>query len=180
MLRINLLPLQQKKRLELKAFYQNIISSGFILFLLILFLIVFLAGFLIFLHFKYQAIENRIIVEQSKIIQTETVKGMEKKVRELNKELEELEKIQAERSNLYSILDNISQNLLIGVRVYSLEINRNSGMITVTGFSPTRENLLTIKKILENSPNYKNIDFPLSNLANPKDINFKFSFNYEY
>jgi len=178
MLDINLLPPQQKKRLKLRIYYQNIISSGFILLLLILFLVVFLAGFLIFLNFRYRVIENRITVEQSKIIQTQTVKEMEKKLKDLNRELEELREIETERSNLYSILDNISQNLLVGVRVYSLEINRNSGMVTVTGFSHTRENLLTIKKILENSPNYKNIDFPLSNLANPKDINFRFSFTY--
>jgi len=178
MLRINLLPPQQKERLRLRILYQNIISSGFILFLLVLFSIIFLAGFLILLHFKYQAIENKITIEQSRVIQTETVKGMEKKVTEINKELEDLEKIQTKRSNLYSILDSISSNLLLGVRVYSLEINRTSGMITVIGFSPSRENLLTIKNILETDSHYKNIDFPLSNLANPQNINFRFSFVY--
>jgi len=178
MLRINLLPPQQKKRLELKALYQNIISSGFILFLLILFLIVFLAGFLIFLNFRYRVIENRITVEQSKIIQTQTVKEMEKKLKDLNRELEELGEIETGRSNLYSILDNISSNLLLGVRVYTLEVNRSSEMVTISGFSPSRENLLAIKKILETDSHYKNVDFPLSNLANPQNINFRFSFIY--
>lgn len=178
MLRINLIPPEQKERLRLRIYYQNIISSGLILLLLILILIIFLAGFLTFLHFRYWSIENKIIIEQSKVIQTETIKGMERKVKDLNKEISELKDIQNKKSNFYSILNDISQNLLVGVKIYSLEIDRTSKLVTVIGFSPTRDNLLSIKKTLETSPNYKNIDFPLSNLANPTNINFRFSFNY--
>lgn len=160
------------------VYYQDIISSGFILLLMILFLIVFLAGFLIFLHLRYQVIEKRITVEQSKVIQTQTVKEMERRLGDLNEKLQELGQIQAKRSNLYSILDNLSSNLLLGVRVYTMEINRSSELVTISGFSPRRENLLVIKKILETDSHYKNLDFPLSNLANPQNINFRFSFTY--
>jgi uncharacterized membrane protein len=180
MLTINLIPPQQKERIKLKIYYQNVISSGFILFLLILLLIIFLAGILIFLHFKYQFIENEISVEQSKIIRTESYKGMEKKIINLNKELLEVKEIQDSKSNAYQILDDISQNLLIGVRIYNLKIDKSSNRVTVTGFAPTREDLLKIKNILETSPKYnkESIDFPLSNLANPANINFPFSFTY--
>ncbi|MFZ5559199.1 MAG: PilN domain-containing protein [Patescibacteria group bacterium] len=180
MIRTNLLPPEQKERLKLRISYQNIISSGFILFLLILLLVIILAGFLTFLYFNYWDIENKIAIEQSKVIQTETIKGMEKKIKDLNKELVELKRIQDKRSNIYQILDNISRNLLIGVKVYTLEMDGDSKLVSVTGFSSTRENLLAIKKALEDNPNYKNIDFPLSNLANPQNINFRFSFTYEY
>jgi len=178
MIRTNLLPPQQKERIKLRVFYQNIISSGFILFPLILLLIVILAGFLTFLHFNYWATENKITIEQSKVIQTETIKGMEKKIKDLNRELIELKGLQDRKSNIYQILDNISRNLLIGVKVYTLEIDGESKLISIAGFSSTRENLLAIKKTLESNPNYKNIDFPLSNLANPYNINFRFSFTY--
>ena len=127
MIRTNLLPPEQRERIRLRISYQNIISSGFILFLLILLLIIVLAGFLTFLHFNYWATENKIAVEQSKVIQTETIKGIEKKIRDLNKELLELKGIQDKKSNIYQILDNISQNLLIGVRVYLQKmVNRMS------------------------------------------------------
>lgn len=180
MIKTNLLPFEQKERIRLRVLYQNIISSGFILFLLILLLIIILAGFLTFLYFNYWDSENKIAIEQSKVIQTETIQGMEKKIKDLNKEIVELNGLQDKKSNIYQILDNISRNLLIGVRVYTLEINRESKLIKVAGFSSSRESLLAIKRALENNPNYKNIDFPLSNLANPKNIDFRFSFNYTY
>ncbi|OGZ33094.1 MAG: hypothetical protein A2V69_02785 [Candidatus Portnoybacteria bacterium RBG_13_40_8] len=180
MLTINLIPPQQKERIKLKIYYQNIISSGFILFLLILLLIIFLAGILIFLHFRYLFIEDKISVEQSKIIQTESYKGMEKKITNLNKELSEVKEIQDKRSDTYQILNDISQNLLIGVRIYNLRIDKSSNRVTVIGFAPLRENLLNIKSILEANPKYNKgeIDFPLSNLANSSNINFRFSFTY--
>lgn len=177
---MNLLPIKQRKRARLAILYQNIISSGLILILLILVLIILLGGFLIFLNLKYQAIEKKIIIEQSRVIQTETVRGMERKVKELNKELVELKEIQNKQSNLYQILDNISQKLLLGVVVHSLEIDKKTGKVTVTGYSAFRENLLAIKQALETSSEYKNIDFPISNLTNPKDIDFWFSFTYGY
>lgn len=177
---MNLLPISQKKKVKLGITYQNIIFSGLILVLLILILIVFLGGFLIFLNFKYHSIEKRITVEQSRIIQTETVKGMERKIKELNKEIDKLEEFQTSQSNLYQILEKITRNLFLEVKVYSLEMDRGIGRVAVTGYSASRENLLVIKEILETSPDYKNIDFPLSNLTNPRDIDFNFSFEYEY
>lgn len=175
---MNLLPIKQKKRIKLKIVFQNVIFSGLVLILLSLILILVLGGFLIFLNFKYQNIEKKITIEQSRVIKTETVKSMERKVREINKELIELKEIQTSQSNLYQALDNISQKLFLDVEIHSLEIDRESGKITIIGYSAFRENLLTIKRILETNPEYKDIDFPLSNLTDPEDIDFRFSFIY--
>lgn len=178
MLRMNLLPTEQRKKVNSLMIYQNIVFSGLILILLSLVLILLLGGFLIFLNLRFQAIEKEIISEQSRIIQTETVRSMERKIKELNKELEEVKEAQIKESNIYSILDDISQNVLVGVEVYSLRIDRETKRVNVSGYSPTRENLLIIKDILEDSDNYKNIDFPLANLTNPRDIDFSLSFDY--
>ena len=176
---MNLLPIKQKKRIRLLICYQNIISSGLFLILLSLVLTLFLGGFLVFLNFKYQDIEKKIIIEQSRIMQTGAVRGMEKKVKEINKELEELKEIQNKEVNVYLILDNISRNLLKEVEVYNMEIDRETGKVIVSGYSSDRDKLLAIKEILETSSEYKNIDFPLSNLTEPKDIDFWFSFVYK-
>lgn len=179
MLRMNLLPAKQIKRIRLLVVYQGIIFSGFILILLIAILIVFLGGFLIFLNFNYQIIEKKITIEQSRVVQTETVKGIERKVNELNEQLSDLRRAQARQSDFYYILDNIYQKILIGIQVQSIDIDKNN-RITISGYAADRETLLKIKEILENSSEYKDIDFPLSNLVSPKDINFRFSFIYQY
>ena len=178
MLKINLLPIEQKQKLKLYFIYGNIIGSGLFLLLLTLILIIFLALFLAFLDLRFYFIGKEIINEQNKIAQTETIKGIEKKVRTLNAEINNLDKLQQNQSKYYQIIFDISQNLLSGVRVQTLEIEKDTGKITITGFSSTREALLAIKNTLGSSSKYKNIDFPLSNLTYPRDINFKFSFIY--
>lgn len=125
MLRTNLIPPEQKERLKWKNYYQNIISSGFILFLLILIFIISLAGILLFIHFKYLSIENKITIEQSRIIQTESYKDLEKKIINLNKNLADFRKTQNQKSNIYSLLDNIFQ---FTCRGYCLQSGGKQGL----------------------------------------------------
>lgn len=178
MIKINLLPPQQAKRIRLMIVYQNAIFSGLILFLMFLLLIVFLASFLTLLNFKYFVFEKNINEEQTKIVQTESIKTMQKRVKELNEDLSKIKKIQDSKSDLYSILDKANEELFDGVKIYSLEIDGKSKTISVTGNSPFRENLVIIRDIIKNNPHYQEVDFPLSNLANPRNINFRFSFIY--
>ncbi len=179
MIKLNLLPTEQKNRLRLHLIEHNIIFAGCFIVFLLLITILFLSGFLIFSNAKSSAINQEIVIEQSKIIQTNTIKGIEKKVKELNKKLNDLEKISKNQSDFYQTLSNVIPELLSEVSVYNLEVNSVTKRITIVGFSPTRESLLKIKQQLEGSARYQEIDFPISNLTNPKNIDFRFSFIYE-
>jgi len=179
MIRLNLLPIEQKQRLRLYLIEHNIIFAGFFVIFLLLIVVLCFGGFLMFTSIKSSSINQEIVIEQSKIIQTNTIKGIEKKVKELNQELVDLEKISKNQSNFYQTLLNIIPELLSEVNVYNLELSSETKRITVTGFSSTREDLLEIKQKLEKSSRYKEIDFPISNLTNSKNIDFRFSFIYE-
>lgn len=178
MIKINLLPPQQIKRIKTMAFYQNIISSGLILFLMFLFSVVALALFLTVLNFQYYIFEKSANEAQTKVVQTESIKTIQKRVKELNDDLSAIKKIQDTKSDIYGILNNINEELFKEVKIYSLEIDNNLKSVNVTGFSASRESLVKIRDFLENGSRYKNVDFPLSNLANPRNINFRFSFIY--
>jgi hypothetical protein len=178
MIKINLLPPGQIKRIKMMILYQNVISSGLIIFLMFLSLIVILASFLTLLNSKYFVFEKNINEEQAKVIQTDSIKTIQKRVKDLNKDLSVIKKIQDTKSNLYGVLDKVDEELFSGVKIYTLDINSESKLISVTGYSPFRENLVVIKSALKNNPHYKEVDFPLSDLANPRDINFRFSFIY--
>lgn len=158
--------------------YQNAISSGLILFLMFLLVIVAMASFLTFLNFNYSLFEKNINEEEAKVVQTESIKTMQKRTREVNEDLSKIKKIQDAKSDLYGILDRVNEEFFEEVEVYALEIDNKSKIISVTGHSSFRESLVKIRDILKDDSHYKNVDFPLSNLANPRDINFKFSFIY--
>ncbi|MBD3282028.1 MAG: hypothetical protein GF387_00215 [Candidatus Portnoybacteria bacterium] len=177
---MNLIPLKQKKRIRLLMLYQNVVSSGLLFVFLILFLVIILGGFLIFLNFKYQEIERNIVLEQSQVIKDETVKGIERKIEGLNNNLRKIAEIQEEQSHVYEMLDNLSRNLFIDIRVDSLQVDSSSGKISVSGFAEERDSLLRIKETLENDKEYSDIDFPISNITNPRNIDFHFSFTYDY
>ena len=158
--------------------YRDVISSGLLLFLMFLLLTVFLAGSLTFLNFRYSAFEKNINDQQSKIIQTETIKTIQGRIDNLNSSLSALKKIQDKKSDLYGVLDKVDTELFKQVKIYSLQIDRESKLITVSGFAPQRENLVEIRDAIDASPDYKEVEFPLANLANPTNINFHFSFTY--
>ncbi|MDP2947565.1 MAG: hypothetical protein Q8N88_05615 [Nanoarchaeota archaeon] len=179
MIRLNLLPIEEKKKIKLDFLQCNIIFSGLFLILLILILILILSGSLIFLNSKLYSIGQETMLQQSKIVQTETVKSIERKVKELNSQLIDLDRIIKNQSNFYNVLLDIVPELLSKVEVYTIDIEKETKKITITGYSSTRDDLLLIKKTLESSVKYKIADFPNSNLINPKDINFRFSLTYE-
>ena len=178
MLRMNLLPIEQRKRVRMILYYQNVIFGGLFLIFLSILLILFLGAFLISLNFTYQTLEKEIVFEESKSIGEETVAGIEIKINELNQNLISLRNAQLNQSNIYKLIKNLYQNLFLGVQIHNLDIDGATKRVTVTGYSATRENLLTIKEILETSSEYKDVDFPISNLVNAKEINFRFSFTF--
>jgi hypothetical protein len=54
--------------------------------------------------------------------------------------------------------------------------NATSGKkINITGTAPSREVLLLFRQALEDSPNFKNIDLPISNFVKGSNINFSLS-----
>jgi len=183
MIKMNLLPPGQKKRIKILILYRDIISSGLILFLMFLLLIIFLGGSLTFLNMQYLTFEKDINDQQSRVIQTETsktipLKTIQDKIKELNDGILAIKKIEDAKSNLYDVLDRINEEIFQGVKIYSLQAENDSKLITVSGYSSSRENLVAIRKILNSDSHYKEVDFPLSNLANPTNINFRFSFTY--
>lgn len=160
------------------AFCQDVISSTLLLFLMALSLVVIMGLFLTLLNLKYLAFERDINNEQAKVIQTESIKTIQKRIKELNEDLSAIKKIQDTKSDLYGVLDKINEELFKEIKIYNLEINNETKAISVAGLSLFRENLVKIRNTIEKSPHYQEIDFPLSNLANPRDINFRFSFKY--
>lgn len=57
----------------------------------------------------------------------------------------------------------------------TVSVNRNV-LVTISGFSPTREKLLDFKTNLENEESFKDIVFPSSNLLKKEDIDFHIIF----
>lgn len=63
------------------------------------------------------------------------------------------------------------------VVVSSMVIDFPKKSISIRGYSPTRELVIEFyNNILKDTKNFYNVDYPLENVASPKDINYHFTF----
>lgn len=66
-----------------------------------------------------------------------------------------------------------------GVQIKSVSLASAGNTISVSGFSPTRELVIQFYNNVLNDPKeFYNIDYPLENVASPKNISFHFTFNF--
>ena len=174
---INLLPPEQKEELLLRE------QKNLILILGILFLSFLISLSLILLSIK-------ISLSGDLEIQKMTLKDKEKEI-SFNQELEEkiknsnwvlsnLDSFYQSQFNLTQILEKISGLLPSGTYLTNLNLNplqtEKGIQVSLSGFCPNREILLSFKENLEREGSFSEIYFPPENWLKPKDINFIVTF----
>lgn len=170
---LNLLPHQQKKELRLNLWNQTIVGAVAAVIFMIL-----IGGLLLlvtqsFLNINLDELERELTLWQSKA-EIKELESLEKKVRELNRELIFLDGLQKEQVRFSLFLENLAEDVPSGIRFDDISIKESN--VSLRGYALTRDILLTFKNTLESAPYVSNFDFPLSNLVKTTDINFNLSF----
>lgn len=173
---IDLLPAQQKEELREEEKLKLVLILGivFISFLLSIALILFLIKNYISEGLEIQKI---LLEEKEKIISLE--KGLEKEIKDSNLFLSNLNSFYQERLDITKILEKLS--LTLPPKTYLTNFNfltQKEGLaqISLYGFCPSRELLLSFKENLEKVEEFGDVFFPPENWVKPTDINFNLSF----
>lgn len=173
MIKINLLPPEEKENLKLQEtrrwiiFYGNsiLISSGFFAALLII--------VLIFVSTQLKNANLDLAAAQTSF-QGQDLKAQQDLIKDLDNKLAKIDKMQKEKKQISDILISLSNITPEETRLNSLSIN-NKNELVISGFAKNRENIIRFKEILENSSLFENIENPLSNLIKQTDIDFTFN-----
>jgi Tfp pilus assembly protein PilN len=174
---INLLPPAEKEELLLRE------QQNLVLILGILFLSFLISLSLILLSIKISLsgdleIQKMILKEMEKEISLN--QELEEKIKNSNQALSNLNSFYQSQSNLTQILEKISGLLPSGTYLTNLNINplqKEKGMqISLSGFCPNREILLSFKENLEKEGSFSEIYFSPENWVKPNDINFNVTF----
>ena len=174
---INLLPPKQKGELLLRE------QQGLILILGILFLSFLLSLSLILLSIKISLsgnleIQKMTLEEREKEISFN--QELEEKIKNSNQLLSDLTSFYQSQFNLTQILEKISGLLPSGTYLTNLNLNplqtEKGIQVSLSGFCPNREILLSFKENLEREGSFSEIYFPPENWLKPKDINFIVTF----
>ena len=175
MIRLNLLPPQEKKRLES-------IKLNHLISFLAVWLSVFLIIFVIFLLSTFFSL-SILLQEQRKLIEvrqsdpkTQYLLEIEEKIKQTNQIVKQVQLKQAEVILWTPLLEEISEIVPAGIYLNYFSYRTAKDQITLSGWANYRENLLGFQKSLEESSFFEEIEAPLTNLIKQKDIDFNFTF----
>ena len=181
---INILPPKEKELLRLEQTKNLVIILGFVAMVSLICLI------FILLSVKYYILSS---VDRQKLISQEVAKQHQSPnftefkniIVRYNKILPEtvsFYKNEVYFSDMLSVISGIERPEALYFNKIYIDRDEKGGKtkISVFGFSDTRENLLLFQKKIQESQKIKNIYFAPESWINPKDINFSFTFNFEY
>jgi len=181
---INILPPKEKESLRLEQTKNLVIILGFVAIVSLICLI------FILLSIKYYILSS---VDHQKLILQEVEKQRQSPnfaefkdiivlYNGILPEIVSFYKEEVYSGDILSVISGIERPE--GLYFNKIYIDRDTPgdktKVSVFGFSDTRENLLLFQKKLQEESTAKNIYFAPASWINPKDINFTFTFNFEY
>ncbi len=180
---VNLLPPEEKRILaKEKIFKLVLILAALILFILASFSLMLLS---INFYISGQTKTQEILVDLEEESQDSEAGDLAEEINRINNNLVQLNSFYRNQPRFYEVFNQISKVLpdqiyLTNASVVLKAEEENEILnCSLTGYSPNRETLFSLKKNLEDNGVFKEIDFPPSNWVKAKDINFSVSFKIE-
>ncbi len=166
MINLNLVPEQHKKNQSINRTF-SILNGSLVLLSVI---IAVYAG----LMFGIKLMLNRIISEVN--VHTQGIannsEGYNKKVKDINEQLQYTEGIQSGFKPWTCLISEILKCLERGVVFTNISINKDQSQAVIQGNAKQRDSLLSFKSKLEKSELIENVDLPLQNLLVKEDLGF--------
>jgi len=177
MLNLNLLPPSAKKELRIERINRQVFVYGSLILGILIIFTLCLGLINLFLFFQTKSLENQIIQTEAHL-QMKQVQEFEESIKTFNQALMDLDQLQTSQIAYSSILEQLTQLIPPSLQIHTLSLD-NTGQIRLTGYVPTREQLLNLKQNLEDSTDFIQIEFPLSNLVKSKEIDFNLNFKHK-
>lgn len=158
---------KEKKDNLQKIIYFQFIKSILEIFLIILSIagIILLGGQTILQNYLDDLDKNISSIKQSH-------EKTNQEILQINNTLLQSEKIQKEYYSYYTIITKIGSATPSGINLNQLKINIDEKILTISGKSIDRNNLLNLKNNLEKIEEINNIEIPISQLTQEKDFDF--------
>lgn len=174
MINLNLLSTKEKDRIKLKKNFLLTKNVIFVISLALIIIIISLLSTRIILNIYAKDFEKTLENEKN-LLSTTKRASLEKSTKELNTQLNMISYIQKEYVKWSKILIDSAKVVPNGVKINSLELNKNNKKVTILGLAKNREVLLEFQNNLKNLNYFANITSPLSNLLTKENIEFQFT-----
>lgn len=172
---INLLPKPKQQDLKYEAHLHSMkVVIGISMFTFVLVLGV-QFGTKLFLQSQLRAMEGSI-----KLLQQQTVKEentiIKNQVKDINNAITDYKDMAAAAPKWSKVLREFAAVPPASVRINSFNVDQKKRLVTIAGFSPTREGVLELYDRIKADKNFSSVVNPFENLSRPYNVNFNFSF----
>jgi Tfp pilus assembly protein PilN len=173
---INLLPKHKQEELRYESLFHSVlIASGIAVAILLLGLLVQL-GLRFYLNHQTSAIQKDI--EQIKQVTNKQENNeIRIKIRTINAQMNDFKSLSASTPTWSKVLLAFAARVPDTVKINSFVADAATKKVTIIGQSPTREQVIQLhNNISADKENFKDIDYPLENIAKATDVTFHFTF----
>lgn len=167
MIKINLLPNQEKEKRAFEKKIGSILRAGFsaAFSLLVLSVFLFSTGMILRVYLKSAQEESRAQGEES----VEEIGKTENLLKDVDSASVKIAKVSGEIPYWGKVMDRISQICPEEIKITNVHVEKEH--LKISGFSKTREGFLQFQDGLK-SEGFFNLVSPVSNLVSPKDFDF--------
>ncbi|TSC96080.1 MAG: Uncharacterized protein Athens101410_233 [Parcubacteria group bacterium Athens1014_10] len=169
MITLNLLP--EKEKIIYKQEKNYLVIKNFLLLLIIATIIITIA----LLASKLILEKNFYSFVDGDSLSPNATAEIKKKINNINSKLQEINGIQKNYFDFSEPLIILSGLTPANLQISLLNLDQNNLEFFIKGKAKTRENLLRFQKNLEDSPIFKEVKYPITNLLSKENINFEFS-----
>jgi len=174
MIKLNLLPPAEKKILAAEQTQRWILFYGSSILAIFLAFITLLAAEWFYISVQLKSASESFAALQSGA-QGQDLKSQEGLIKDLNRQLENISKIQQNHKSFSAFLVALTEFTPAGIKITNISIDEKWQAI-ITGHAALRDDMLAFKEALEKSGWTENLESPLANLLKQTDINFYFKF----
>ncbi len=176
MKRMNLLPKQKQQELRYEQLFHSVTVA------LVLAATVLLLGIVVQLgvwtYFDRTQVSTIREIEALKQATDKTENAeLKKQIRTVNNQVSDFTNLLKQTPQWSQVLDAFAAQVPGGVLIARFDADTEQSKIDISGFSPTREQVIELyNNINADKTHFKDIDYPLENVASPKNVKFKFTF----
>lgn len=175
---INLLPQKSKQNIRFEKINRQVIFVGELAFMVTVLLAGLLLGELAFTFITLREV-NRRVADLSLRPEVKQVAQFQQQLRIFKADVERARRIQEQHPDLFGAVQEVASHLPRAVRMTSLDLDMRERHAVLSGFSPTRADLLALKEALQANSRYTEVNFPLAHLLKETNIDFTISFSFK-
>lgn len=173
---INLLPRHKQEELRYEDLFHSVLTASGVALAILIAVLVFQIGARLYLNYSVRSLHA----------ETESIRRSTNKTE--NNQLKDLIKLNNAQMKDYDVLTQATPNwakvmmafaatVPEGVTINSFDAKLETKKVIIMGQSPTREAVIQLyNNIKADTSNFKDIDYPLENVAKPIDVTFHYNF----